>query len=97
MGSAFANCCSTDVKCQKIEVRLKEKLPDAHLDNIDAPARKALDKYFPGSMSGYDCDSKVGPYLESRGFTKANTLYCDSSCPDEINHNDPLEDITSIF
>jgi hypothetical protein len=24
-------------------------------------------------------------------------LYTDSSCPDEINHNNPLEDITSIF
>ena len=48
-------------------------------------------------MSGFNCDNKVGPYLESRGFTDANTLYCDSSCPDEINHNDPLEDITSIF
>jgi hypothetical protein len=31
------------------------------------------------------------------GFTNENTLFADSSCPDEINHDDPLEDITSLF
>lgn len=31
------------------------------------------------------------------GFTDDNTLYADSSCPDEINHDDPDEDLTSLF
>ena len=31
------------------------------------------------------------------GFTDDNTLFADSSCPDEINHDDPDEDITSLF
>jgi hypothetical protein len=31
------------------------------------------------------------------GFTAENTLFADSSCPDEINHDDPDEDITSLF
>ena len=26
-----------------------------------------------------------------------NTLFADCSCPDEINHDDPDEDITSLF
>jgi hypothetical protein len=35
--------------------------------------------------------------LKSMGFTDANTLFADCSCPDEINHDDPLEDITSLM
>ena len=35
--------------------------------------------------------------LDKLGFTADNTLYADSSCPDEINHDDPGEDITSLF
>ena len=35
--------------------------------------------------------------LSSIGFNHANTLYIDCTCPDEINHNDPLEDMTSLF
>ena len=31
------------------------------------------------------------------GFTAENTLYADCSCPDEINHDDPEEDITSLM
>lgn len=36
-------------------------------------------------------------FLDKRGFTDANTLYCDCSCPDEVNHDDPLEDVTTMF
>jgi hypothetical protein len=31
------------------------------------------------------------------GFTDENTLFADSSCPDEICHDDPEEDISSLF
>ena len=31
------------------------------------------------------------------GFTDENTLFSDSSCPDEINHNDINEVIPSLF
>ena len=31
------------------------------------------------------------------GFTDENTLFADSSCPDEICHDDPDEDISSLF
>ena len=35
--------------------------------------------------------------LRELGFTEENTLFADSSCPDEINHDDPDEDMTSLF
>ena len=31
------------------------------------------------------------------GFNSENTLFADSSCPDEINHDDQEEDITLLF
>jgi hypothetical protein len=31
------------------------------------------------------------------GFTNENTLFADCSCPDEVNHDDPEEDITLLF
>ena len=31
------------------------------------------------------------------GFTSENTLFADSSCPDEINHDNPDEDVTALF
>ena len=70
---------------------------DRHLEYNSEAFIKALENYFPGNMSGQNTDYLVGSVLEARGFTAANTLYADSSCPDEINHNNPAEDITSIF
>ena len=35
--------------------------------------------------------------LSAMGFTGENTLFADSSCPDEINHDDPDEDVTALF
>lgn len=35
--------------------------------------------------------------LTEIGFTDDNTLFADSTCPDEINHNDPDTDVTSLF
>ena len=66
-------------------------------DNQSTACKLSLDKYFPGAKTGKECDVLVGTCLEARGFTGENTLYTDSSCPDEINHDSPNEDITSIF
>jgi hypothetical protein len=35
--------------------------------------------------------------LSKYGFTDDNTLFADSTCPDEINHADPDQDITALF
>ena len=39
----------------------------------------------------------VASQLIKRDFNENNTLFCDSSCPDEINHDDPKEDISMLF
>ena len=92
MGSAVNMCCSQEgaVKRNKNEACLQ-------VDNQSAACKMTLDKYFPGCMSGMSADDIVGTTLENRGFTDDNTLFTDSSCPDEINHDSPGEDITSIF
>ena len=36
-------------------------------------------------------------FLSKGGFTAENTLFADCSCPDEVNHDDHLEDITLLF
>ena len=48
-------------------------------------------------MTGHEVDSAVYNKLSKEGFTDDNTLYADCSCPDEINHDDPDEDITSLM
>ena len=66
-------------------------------DELSTECDKTLKKYFPGALKGSLADKLVANELEKRGFTDDNTLFADSSCPDEINHDDPLEDITSLF
>ena len=48
-------------------------------------------------MKGQDVDEAVYRKLTKLGFTAENTLFTESSCPDEVNHDDRLEDITSMF
>jgi len=48
-------------------------------------------------MKGHDVDEAVFKKLSAEGFDADNTLYADCSCPDEINHDDPDEDITSLM
>jgi len=62
-----------------------------------AANKQSIDKYFPGSMKGHEVDEAAYCMLASEGFTDDNTLYADCSCPDEINHDDPDEDITSLM
>ena len=57
----------------------------------------ALNDYFPGALKGKIAEIHVASHLMRNGFEHDNTLFCDSSCPDEINHDDPSEDITMIF
>lgn len=52
---------------------------------------------FPGATTGSIVDQIAWDQLSAMGFTNENTLFADCSCPDEINHDDPEEDITSLF
>ena len=58
---------------------------------------EALDKYFPGHMTGKECEDKVFAKLKTMGFTTYNTIFTDCSCPDEINHDDPSQGVCMRF
>jgi len=53
--------------------------------NIDRAAERAQDLYYPGSLGSYQVDHKVAATLEARGYTRENTLFATSTCPDEVN------------
>jgi len=52
-------------------------------------------KHFPGAECGTDILFKADQVLVERGCTGDNTLYAQSICPDEINHESG--DITELF
>jgi hypothetical protein len=49
---------------------------------------ETITKYFPKAMSAKEILEKVKPVLAKYGFTDDNTLYAQSVCPDEINHQE---------
>jgi len=66
-------------------------------DNLTPASEETLIQYFPGAMEGKVAELHVASHLMKYGYNADNTLFADSSCPDEINHDDPGEDITSLF
>ena len=72
---------------------INNKIPD----QLTNKAKESLQKNFPGNLRGSEADKLVADKLVRKGFTDDNTLFADCSCPDELNHDDPSEDITSIF
>ena len=86
------------MNCVESEVDARTELRTVAKEDHRSPAMKeAVDKYFPGAMTGKQAESLVAQELMRRGYNGENTLFADSSCPDEINHDDPGEDITSLF
>lgn len=57
----------------------------------------SIRKNFPGAMKGHEAENLIADRLFKLGFNKENTIFADSSCPDEMCHDDPEEDITSLF
>lgn len=52
---------------------------------------------FPKVEKSSKVEKKVFQALDKLGFTAANTILADSSCADEICHNDANEDISELF
>jgi hypothetical protein len=65
--------------------------------DMSAMTKKALNVNFPNAMKGTMAELIIYEKLKCEGFNAENTLYADCSCPDEINHDDPDEDISSLF
>jgi hypothetical protein len=74
-------------------------MPKADLKNfyVNDAQFDTLEREFPGAIHGIKLDQLVNRTLTKKGFTDDNTLFADSTCPDEINHNDPDTDVTSLF
>lgn len=47
-----------------------------------------IQKHFPGAATGKEILAKVAPVIEKYGLTHDNTLFAQSVCPDEINHEE---------
>lgn len=58
-------------------------------------ALEAAGKHFPGAKSSEEVLDLVSKVLQQKAYTPENTLYAQSVCPDEINHEEG--DITNIF
>jgi len=56
-----------------------------------------MDKHYQLPMKGSEVDRRVGKELDSLGFSRENTLYVESSCPDEISKDNKEEDLSLIL
>lgn len=54
-----------------------------------------LFEHFPGAMSSKAVLEGYKNVVEKRGYTPENTLFAQSICPDEVNHEEG--DITNLF
>ena len=88
--------CNQNNTSTQGEVNMQPKSMDKPGEHSDA-AKLTLAKYFPGNLRGRIVEEQAYKKLSQLGFTSDNTLFGNCSCPDEINHNDPTEDITSLF
>mmetsp|Transcript_25714 Transcript_25714/g.67999 ORF Transcript_25714/g.67999 Transcript_25714/m.67999 type:complete len:410 (-) Transcript_25714:187-1416(-) len=52
---------------------------------VDPRAEAAMATYFPGALGSLTTDRIVSSVLSKRGYTKDNTLFATSTCPDEVN------------
>lgn len=82
--------CNTNVSKQ-IETSL------ARRDEHSKATKHALQTYFANHMYGGEIEERCYHKLHAAGFTPENTLFAESSCPDEVNHDNPTEDITTMF
>ena len=84
------NCCAAS---DSDFVQVKYHSNDSHSEATAA----ALKEHFPGAITGHEAEALTNKILKQLGFTADNTLFSDSTSPDEVNHDDPAEDITALF
>ena len=65
--------------------------------SMPVKTQQAINKYFPGALTGRETEEAVFEVLKQHGITEDNTIFTDCSCPDEINHDDPEEDVCMLF
>lgn len=97
---AISDKAAMQAAAVEIEEIIEEKgsisaVDAAHVIQEKMKVLKLLWTHFPGAMSSQDvleCFKKV---VEKRGYDDDNTLFAQSICPDEVNHEEG--DITDLF
>ena len=64
---------------------------------IPVDTMKSINEHFYGAMKGYDAEKNMATQLLELGFTRYNSIFANSSCPDEINHDDHNNDVSLLF
>lgn len=85
-------CTNSQVKGQAFSAQKK-----VIEGKINSEQQKCLDENFAGCIRSHVLEELTFKKLDQLGFTDENTLFADSTCPDEINHADPTEDVTALF
>ncbi|GFH48131.1 hypothetical protein CTEN210_04607 [Chaetoceros tenuissimus] len=70
----------------------------AEITKVMQQKKSVLDlvqKHFPGAGTGKEILAKVAPVIEKYGLDDDNTLFAQSVCPDEINHDE--NDTPALF
>lgn len=80
------------------EPKTEEPKPPAEPKPAPSPKsfEEALEKYFPKALPSSVVATKVQATLSKRKFTRANTLFGTSICPDEIN-NKPTKSLPAAL
>ena len=78
-------------------VSLSAPTTDCKIGVLPPKSKESIEQFFPGAKGGREVEQMIAEQLMRLGFTDDNTLFADSSCPDEICHDDPDEDISSLF
>ena len=86
------SCCDTQNVAKNNSI-----LFPAKNESISDTCVTALDRHFAGHMTGMKCDYLINQQLKMRGFSSKNTIYAECACPDEINHDNPEEELSSLL
>ena len=57
----------------------------------------SVTSHFTSALPGSHVEEMVFQELSKLGITQSNTVFAQSSCPDELNHDDYAEDITNLM
>lgn len=89
----FNDEAAFDAACRDLKSSLKTSgsIDMSHIVKVlhnKKEVHDLIEEHFPGAMTGADILAKVAPVIEKYGLTDDNTLFAQSCCPDEINHED---------
>jgi len=70
---------------------------ESHRDIHSHGQKSSVRAHFATALPGSIVEEMVYQEISKLGITKENTVFAQSSCPDELNHDDYEEDITNLM